>query len=110
MKQTQGAPPVALCVFTAGILALHLAVVIFVWAQIPRIEARVRKEAATAVRAANFEDDQIPLRFRPSGKLSGDEGLLAGLREINRELPKYLVLTVSFFLGSIVWARAPRSN
>jgi hypothetical protein len=110
VKQTRGAPPVALCVITAGILALHLAAILYVRHQIPRIEARIRTEASPGILAGNFEDDRLPLRNRPSGKLSGDVGMLAALREINGELPKHLWLTGSFFLGSLLWLRAPRTK
>lgn len=109
MKRTQGAPPVTLCLVTTTMLVLHLMAIIYTRHQIPRLEARVR-ETPPPVLNRNFEDDGVPLRYQPSGTLSGDAGLLAGFREIDRELPRHLWLTGVFFLGSLAWLKAPRTN
>ncbi len=110
MKRTQGAPPVTLCVVTTFLLVLHVMTIVYVRRQIPKLEARVQQASPRTALHRNFESDGIPLRYRPSGTLSGDAGLLAGFREINGALPKYLWLTGLFFLGSLVWLKAPRSS
>jgi len=101
---------VALCVVTAVLLVLHLALIFCIKRQIPRLEARVRTAELTQVLDRSFEADDIPVRYRPAGRLSEDAGLLAELRELNRSLPYYLWLTALAFFGSLAWRRPPQSN
>ena len=110
MKPSYGAPPVALCVVTAVLLALHLALVIHVKRQIPRLEARVRAAESSLILTGSFEADDIPVRNRPAGKLSEDAGLLAGMRDLDRSLPKLIWLPALFFLGSLAWRKAPHTD
>lgn len=110
MKRSYGAPPAALCVVTAVLLALHLALIIHVKRQIPRLEARVKAAEFSLVLTRGFEADDIPVRYRPSGRLSEDAGLLAGLRDLDRSLPQLLWLTTLFFLGSLTWRKPPHSE
>lgn len=110
MKRSYGAPPVALCVVTAVLLALHLALIIHVKRQIPRLEARVRAAESSLHLTHSFEADDIPVRYRPSGRLSEDTGLLAGMRDLDRSLPQLLWLTTFFFIGSLAWRRPPHTD
>lgn len=109
MKRHHAAPPVTLCVVTALLLVLHIAIVLYIRHQIPRLEARVRTANPEIILIRN-EEDALPARNRPSGTLATDAGMLAGLRELNRTLPRYLWLTGLFFLGSLLWARDSRSG
>lgn len=109
MKRTQGAPPVTLCLVTTTLLVLHVTAIIYTRHRIHRLETRVR-DAPPPVLSRNFEDDGVPLRYQPTGSLSGETGLLAGLREIDRELPRHHWLTGVFFLGSLAWLKAPRTS
>lgn len=110
MKRLRGAPPVALCIVSAVILVLHLALILYIRHQIPRLEARIRKAELRLVMNRNYEEDGIPDRYQPSGALSTDVGLLAEFRDLNRSLPHYLWLTGCIFLLSLAWRKDPETE